>query len=313
MRLMSFADSTGRARLGVLDNGTVRDVTDALWPGDGAAGDGGWAGPVASPMRRLLTSGLDITAVARAVTAAPEADTRTLLPVMPDPSKIVAAPVNYRDHQAEMTQTVAIESMGVFLKAPSSLIAAGGEVRLPYHDRRFDQEGELGVIIGRTASDIPVGVALDYVAGYTCLLDMTMRGGEDRSVRKSFDSFTPLGPHLVTSDEVGDPSDLELRTWVGGDLRQRADLSDLIWDVPRLVHYISSVMTLHPGDVIATGTPAGVGEVTDGQRITVEISRVGRLEVSVSSSGASACPTLGHTSGPRPPSTVTPPRERHHA
>ena len=301
MRLMSFEDPEGAPRLGVDVDGELHDVTDAV--GSGPLGG-------LSPLRRLLDQGLDLSALAAAAAAGPLARVAQVLPVVPDPSKIVAAPVNYRDHQQEMTTDAAVDGLGVFLKAPSSVLADGGTVRLPYSDRRFDQEGELAVVVGRTASHVPAGSALDFVAGYTCLLDMTMRGGEDRSIRKSFDGFTPLGPYLVTPDEVGPVDDLELHTWVGGRLRQRADLSDLIWNVPRLIEYASSAMVLHPGDVIATGTPAGVGQVLDGQDVTVEITRVGRLSVSVSSAGATLCPTLGRDRGPLPPAEVTPPRER---
>ena len=300
MRLVSFVDRPGRSRLGAFDGELVRDVTEAVVPNRVTG---------LSPVRQALIEGVDLSAIALA--DCPPAQIEAVLPVVPDPTKIVAAPVNYRDHQEEMAQgATAIESLGVFLKAPSSLVADGGTVRLPYDDRRFDQEGELGVIIGIRASHVPREAALDYVAGYTCLLDMTMRGGEDRSVRKSFDTFTPLGPYLVTPDEVGTLDTLQLRTWVAGELRQRADISDLIWDVPQLIAYISSVMVLEPGDVIATGTPAGVGPVGDGDRVTVEITGIGRLEVTVSSEGAVTCPTLGRGSGPVPPKTVTPVRER---
>ena len=123
---------------------------------------------------------------------------------MPDPTKIVAAPVNYLDHQAEMNEAYHIDALGVFLKAPVlGPRRTGQTIRLPYTDRRFDQEGELALVIGRRARDVAVADALDHVAGYTCLLDITMRGGEDRSTRKSFDTFTPVGPYLVTPDEVG--------------------------------------------------------------------------------------------------------------
>jgi 2-keto-4-pentenoate hydratase/2-oxohepta-3-ene-1,7-dioic acid hydratase in catechol pathway len=297
MRILSFADSAGRWRLAVAGPGGVwRDVTSA------ALGPGAAEG-IVSPMRQFLSRQGSWASLASAARAGgtEKADIVTVLPPVPDPGKIVAAPVNYRDHQVEMSQTAAIDSLGVFLKAPSSLTGDGGTVRLPYHDRRFDQEGELAVIIGKTASGVPRENALDVVAGYACLLDMTMRGGEDRSVRKSFDTFTPAGPWLVTPAEVGDVAELELRTWVDDQLRQQARLADLIWDVPKLIAYVSSVMTLHPGDLIATGTPAGVGQVRDGQRITVEITRVGRLDVSVTGGGAVACPTLGKGRGPVPP------------
>lgn len=304
MKASSFSDSHGDLRLAVTDPaGTWRDVTAAALAGaDPRAGF--------SPMRHFLSRHGDWAQLATAAETAPLADIATPLAPVPDPSKIIAAPVNYRDHQHEMSQDTAVDALGVFLKAPSSLTGDSGTVRLPYHDRRFDQEGELAVIIGRPASHLSPEDAPDVIAGYTCLLDMTMRGGEDRSVRKSFDTFSPAGPCLVTPDEVGDVAELELHTWVDGQLRQRADLTDLIWSVPRLIAYISSVMHLHPGDLIATGTPAGVGQVHDGQQITVEITRVGRLHVTVSSQGALACPTLGKDRGPVPPRHVTPASER---
>ena len=296
MQLCSFLDDADSQRVGVVTAAGVVDITDQI----PATGQGG-------PMRRLLAADqlvatLDLTG--------PVIPHPRLTAVVPDPTKVVAAPVNYVDHQLEMTQDSHIQSLGVFLKAPSSVTAHGGVVRIPYTDRRFDQEGELGVIIGRRASHVVESQALGYVAGYTCLLDMTMRGGEDRSVRKSFDTFTPVGPYLVTPDEVGPVDDLELHTWVDGVLRQRADLEDLIWNVPRLIAYISSVMVLEPGDIIATGTPEGVGQVVDGERVAVEITNIPALEVTVSSIGAIPCPTLGKDKGPPPPTTLTPVFER---
>lgn len=302
MRLVSFLNGAGVPSVGVAVDGGVLDLTATLGP----------SGPhVVSPMRRLLaaTDG-DLGTLSEPAGPVLGRDDITLQAPVPDPTKIVAAPVNYVDHQAEMSQTVHVGSLGVFLKAPSSLVPDGGVVRLPYSDRRFDQEGELGVVIGRTASGVRAADALRYVAGYTCVLDMTMRGGEDRSVRKSFDTFTPCGPHLVTPDEVGPLDGLELRCTVNGELRQLARVADLIWDVPSLIEYASSVMVLHPGDLISTGTPAGVGAVEDGDGIAVEISGVGRLAVTVSSAGAGPCPTSGAGAGPVPPAELTPVRGR---
>jgi 2-keto-4-pentenoate hydratase/2-oxohepta-3-ene-1,7-dioic acid hydratase in catechol pathway len=296
MKLCSFLDDSGEHRVGVVTAAGVVDVTDQV----PAAGSGG-------PMRRLLAAGTDLSSLR---VDGPMAAQVRLLPPVPDPTKVVAAPVNYRDHQTEMSQDSHIDALGVFLKAPSSLIGDDDLVRLPYDDRRFDQEGELAAIIGRRASHVTPEDVDAHIAGYTCLLDMTMRGGEDRSLRKSFDTFTPLGPYLVTPDEVGPLDELELHTWVGGVLRQRADIRDLIWGVPQLVSYVSSVMELHPGDVVTTGTPAGVGEVRDGDDVTVEITRVGRLVSTVTARGAVACPTRGKDRGPRPPTELTPVFER---
>ena len=222
-------------------------------------------------------------------------------------SKIIAAPVNYRDHQAEMSTDSQVGALGFFLKAPSSLLDPGGTIQLPYHDRRFDQEGELALVIGRTARQVSEQDALSCVFGYTGLLDITMRGGEDRSTRKSFDTFTPMGPVLSTADEFGDPGDAELRCWVSGDLRQKASTRDLIWGVARLVSYASSVTTLYPGDVISTGTPAGVGPLIAGDTIRLELSGLGLdLTVQVAADHTIASPTSGHNRGPVPP--PAPPR-----
>jgi 2-keto-4-pentenoate hydratase/2-oxohepta-3-ene-1,7-dioic acid hydratase in catechol pathway len=237
--------------------------------------------------------------------AVPLGDVRLRVPVA-DPSKIIAAPVNYRDHQAEMSSDSQVGALGFFLKAPSSLLDPGGTIQLPYHDRRFDQEGELALVIGRTARHVSEQDALSYVFGYTGLLDITMRGGEDRSTRKSFETFTPMGPVLVTADEFGDPGDVELRCWVTGNLRQQASTRDLIWDVPRLVSYASSVTTLYPGDVITTGTPAGVGPITAGDTIRLELSGLGLdLTAAVAADAAVASVTSGHGRGPVPPPPPT--------
>ena len=205
---------------------------------------------------------------------------------LPRPHKILGAPANYRAHVEEMNNPNTIAEWGMFLKANSSVIGPGGTVRLPYSDVRTDQEGELAIVIGKTARNVSREEALDYVFGYTCVLDITIRSTEDRSTRKSFDTFTPLGPFVVTKDEVPDPDDLELKCWVNGELRQHSRTSLMIYSVPRLIEYASSVMTLLPGDVIATGTPEGVGALADGDRIAVEIEKVGRLEVDVTGKDA---------------------------
>jgi 2-keto-4-pentenoate hydratase/2-oxohepta-3-ene-1,7-dioic acid hydratase in catechol pathway len=303
MRYLSFTGDDGNQRAGIILPDTpdeIVDVTDAC-----RAGSGG-------PMRRLISMTAQgcpveqLTAGARRL----QRSGLTLLAPVPDPTKIVAAPVNYRNHQSEMSQDSHIDALGVFLKAPSSLAASGDVVRLPYTDRRFDQEGEFAAVIGRRARNISEDEALDHVFGFTSLLDMTMRGGEDRSVRKSFDTFTPVGPTIVSVDAAPDIDDMELHLSVNGVLRQRADLRGLIWSLPRLLAYASSVMTLEPGDIITTGTPEGVGQVFDGDHIALEITGLDPLEVSVSSEGAVICPTRGANRGPKPPQVLTPVAER---
>lgn len=225
-------------------------------------------------------------------------------PVM-RPSKIVAAAGNYVDHVKEMSADGhgplrTIHDQGFFIKAPSSLLATGGTVLLPYLDRRTDYEGELGVVIGKRASRVDEDQALDCVLGYTCLLDISLRGGEDRGYRKSFDTFTPLGPALVTADEVGDIAALELCTRVNGEIRQQAKLSQMILGVAQLISRISNTMTLLPGDLIASGTPRGVGPVAPGDHVEVSITAIGTLAVHVAArpaTGAEAPIARQHAGG----------------
>lgn len=202
------------------------------------------------------------------------------------PNKIIGAPANYLEHIKEMGAVKTVADLGVFLKAPTAIVGPGACVELPYSDRRTDHEGELAVVIGRQGRHIDRSVALDYVFGYTCLLDITVRGSEERSTRKSFDTFCPIGPWIVTADEVGDPGALGIRTWVNDELRQDGNTADLIFGVPELIAFASEIMTLSPGDVIATGTPSGVGPLVHGDSVAVEIERIGRLEVSVSAARA---------------------------
>lgn len=304
MKLLSFTqrDTPDLLRVGVSADESVLDLSALVPPG----------GPNdLSPMRRLI-GGCTLRELAYARDKAPaiSTDQIRLQPPVPDPSKIMAAPVNYIDHQHEMNESVHVDGLGVFLKAPSSVLAHGAIVRLPYLDRRFDQEGELAVVIGTRASHVDPDNAMNCVFGYTPLLDMTMRGGEDRSTRKSFDTFTPMGPCLVTADEIEDPAQLTLTCSVNGTVRQNTGVKDLIWSVPRLVAYASSVMTLLPGDIITTGTPAGVGAVADGDQVEVVIDRLPKLNVSVSAAGATTCPTRGADRGPVPPPVVTTLQER---
>lgn len=281
MRLVTY----NHGRVGYLADHRVVDLGD-LVGGYGQAG-------THSAMRRLLESWDELRHDLPPATAANSvalADTRLDAPI-PDPSKIVAAPVNYRDHKSEMEMTVDISDLAVFLKAPSSIIAHGGTIELPYADRRVDQEGELAAVIGRRARNVDKADALDHVVGYTGLLDITMRGGEDRSTRKSFDTFTPLGPWLVTSDEA-DPADaIDLDCTVSGEHRQSSNTKNLIWGVAELVSYISTVMTLEIGDVIATGTPSGVGPIAAGDEVSLTLSSIGTLAVTVASNDPGPSPT----------------------
>jgi 2-keto-4-pentenoate hydratase/2-oxohepta-3-ene-1,7-dioic acid hydratase in catechol pathway len=277
VRLAVFDDS----RLGLVRDGDVVDVSDL-------AGAGGARWPPVFLLRviedfdRLRPRLLDALERRSGV---PLDRVRLAAPVV-FPSKVIAAPVNYRLHIEEMRPLIkgelhAIERYGVFLKAPSSVVGPEATVELPFPDRRTDHEVELGVVIGRTARNVAAADAMRHVFGYTGVMDITVRGDEDRSTRKSFDTFTPVGPVLVTADEIPDPHSLQLQLWVNGERRQNGNTRDMIWDVPKLIEYASHVMTLNPGDLFSTGTPDGVGPLQPGDQVTMEVERVGRLSVKV--------------------------------
>src|SRR3990172_1334928 len=170
----------------------------------------------------------------------------------------------------------------VFLKAPSSIIGPSETVVLPnLPGREIHHESELALVLGKGGRNIPENEALSHVLGYTILIDVTLRGEGDRSRRKSYDGFTPMGPWLVSADEIGDPQDLDIRLWVDGTLRQSVNTRDMLVKIPGIISYVSSVMTLNPGDVITTGAPPGVGEIRPGQIMTVEIEKIGRMEIPI--------------------------------
>ncbi|MEA2547343.1 MAG: hypothetical protein QOI09_2616 [Chloroflexota bacterium] len=212
-----------------------------------------------------------------------------LLAPLPRPGKIVAIGRNYREHAAEEGVEPPPAPL-IFAKWPSSVVGPGAEVRWdPALTAKVDYEAELAVVIGRTARRVPVETALDHVLGYTCLNDVSARDiqfGDGQWVRgKSLDTFCPMGPALVTADEIGDPQDLAISCTVGDERVQDARTSAMYFGVAEIISYCSMSFTLEPGDVIATGTPAGVGVfrdpprfLGDGDRVAVEIERIGRLE-----------------------------------
>ena len=261
-------------RLGLVDGEQICDVTTALDVIPSARY------PV--PFADLLMLHLD--AVRAAVTELlPEAPrlplgaVRLLSPVA-NPPRIIAAPVNYLRHQAEASadggvnfaaDVKTIEEYGLFLKSSTSLVGPSQGVMIDFPQRRNDHEIELVVVIGREGRHIPKVHALEYIAGYAIGLDMTVRGPEDRSLRKSPDSFSVLGPWLTTRDEIPDPNNLRLSLLVNGVVRQQATTRDLIFNVQRLIEFASTFYRLHPGDLIYTGTPEGVGPIQDGDEVTV--------------------------------------------
>lgn len=208
-----------------------------------------------------------------------------------NPGKLIAAPVNYLAHVEESqqdpgihfgTDVTFIDRYALFLKATSSMVGASEGVEIHHDDgRRTDHEVELAVVIGQQARNIPIKKALEVVAGYTIGLDITLRGTEDRSYRKSLDSFSVLGPWLVTADELGSPDNLQLSITVNGEPRQMANTRDLIWNVAKLISVASHAYTLFPGDVIFTGTPEGVAPINRGDVMHAEIEKIGAMVVQV--------------------------------
>jgi 2-keto-4-pentenoate hydratase/2-oxohepta-3-ene-1,7-dioic acid hydratase in catechol pathway len=217
-----------------------------------------------------------------------------LLPPVARPTKLMAAPTNYRKHIEEMNHVAEahvggvrrfstdIGEAGIFLKANSSLVGPSEGIPIRFPDKRNDHEIELVMIIGREGSRIPRDKALDYVAGYCLGLDMTVRGPQDRSMRKSCDGYSVLGPWIVTADEIANPDDLPLSLKVNGETRQDTNTSYLIYDTRRLIEFASEYYTLYPGDVYYTGTPEGVGPVKPGDRLSGRsVDVLGELQIEV--------------------------------
>ena len=201
---------------------------------------------------------------------------------VPWPNKLLAYPVNYHDHATEMASRGLANLQGFFLKANSSLSGPADPIELPaLPGREVHHECEIALVIGKQGRQIPVEKALDHLFGYACLIDVTIRGKEERVMRKSYDSFTPVGPWIVTADEIADPFDINMRLWVNDELRQQANTRDLIVNIPQMISIASTAATLYPGDLIAAGTPAGVGPIWDGDIVTIEVDGVGRMRIPV--------------------------------
>jgi 2-keto-4-pentenoate hydratase/2-oxohepta-3-ene-1,7-dioic acid hydratase in catechol pathway len=273
-------------RLGIVEGGAVLDVSEAL-----AA-----IPPQQWPYRHGDALIANLPAVLeKAKSLAPRAPRQRLSsvrlrPPVANPSKIVNAPINYQAHidEAKRDQGIAhgrdiktIADWGLFLKSPSSLVGAGDAIALRFPERRNDHEVELAVVIGREANRVPRARALEYVCGYSIGLDMTLRGPEFPSFRKSIDTYSVLAPWLVTRDEVPDPNSLDLWLSVNGEARQRSNTRRMVYDVARLIEYATSFYTLHPGDLIFSGTPEGVGPVKPGDEIRAGIERIGEFTIRV--------------------------------
>jgi 2-keto-4-pentenoate hydratase/2-oxohepta-3-ene-1,7-dioic acid hydratase in catechol pathway len=219
----------------------------------------------------------------------PLASVALLAPVA-RPTKLIAAPTNYKKHIQEMdarrTETqfklsTNIGEAGLFLKANSSLVGPSEGVAIRFLDKSNEHEMELALIIGKPGSDIPRDKALDHVAGYAIGLDMTVRGPQDRSFRKSIDGYSVLGPWMVTADEIPDPDKVPISLSVNGVKKQDSNTDQLIYDCRKLIEWASSYYTLYPGDVIYTGTPEGVGPVKPGDVMHCVCPPVGEMDVPV--------------------------------
>ena len=241
------------------------------------------------PPEDALVANLELVSGATSTRTVPIAKAKLLSPVA-NPGKVMAAPVNYKKHLEEALADKGIHhgnlvgeihKVGIFLKASSSVVGPGEGVQLIKTDRRNDHEVELAVVIGMRGRNITPEEALSHVAGYCIGLDMTIRGPEERSMRKSPDSYTVLGPWLVTADEIPDPGNLEISIAVNGSVKQKASTREFILGVPQLIAWASSFYTLHPGDVLLTGTPQGVGPVRPGDVMEASLERVGSMRVEV--------------------------------
>ena len=299
MRLCRFDDN----RLGIVDGQTVRDVTAALevLPPQGYP----------YPAHDVLIEHLD-RVVSRARTLLPKArtvaiDAIKLLSPVANPGKIVAAPVNYEKHRIEAStdpglhgnnpgSAFSIHTAGLFLKATSSLVGPGEGVVICRPDRRTDHEVELVIVIGKRAARVTREQAMACVAGYAIGLDISIRGSEDRSFRKSPDTYSVLGPWLVTADEIPNPGSLELQIAVNGDVRQQSNTRLMILGVAELIEMASSMYTLYPGDLIFTGTPEGVSPIHPGDSIVATIASIGTMAVAVRADSTIAAPAMSASS-----------------
>jgi 2-keto-4-pentenoate hydratase/2-oxohepta-3-ene-1,7-dioic acid hydratase in catechol pathway len=290
VKLLNFV-SEGQIRLGIATDFGVLDVAAvaarfqaADVPGDTRDVIRGGTAALAT-LRRLVQMAEDVREDGLFL---PEKDLK-FAPCVTNPGKIICIGLNYRRH-AEETNTPVPEYPVVFFKFNNALNGHGNPVMLPPASSKVDYEAELAMVIGRKAKYVPREQALDYVFGYCNANDVSARDVQKRTSQwglgKSCDGFAPLGPYLVTADEVGHPNDLEIRCYVNGELRQHSHTSDMIFPCDEIVSHLSQYMTLEPGDVILTGTPEGVimgypperqVYLKDGDVVTIEIEKLGTL------------------------------------
>jgi 2-keto-4-pentenoate hydratase/2-oxohepta-3-ene-1,7-dioic acid hydratase in catechol pathway len=281
MKLVTFDNG----RIGVVSDGRLVDVSDLAAVVPGAWPPVGMVRFIAEfpALRPALADAL------RTRTSVALEEVRLEAPVQ-WPNKVIAFPANYHAHIEEMKDgagsgvisTYKASGQGFFLKANSSLSGpADGIVLPPLDGREIHHECELGIIVGKRGRGIAREDFRDYVFGFTCLLDMVVRGKEERVMRKSYDTFCPTGPWITTADEIEDFNNIGMTLLVNGEERQSAVTRDLIVDIPDMLAMASAVMTLEPGDIIATGTPAGVGPVSEGDVLEIVIDGVGSMKLPV--------------------------------
>ena len=284
MKLCRFDED----RLGVVVGNMVHDVTAAQ---DEIRKSARYDMKGDAVIAALPTWRPRIEEMAKTVAGKPLSSVKLLSPIA-RPSKTMAAPTNYKKHIEEMRSRTDlpkdatrmppnIEKAGIFLKSNSSIVGPSEGIPLRFLDRTNEHEIELVAVIGKQGTNIPKDKAKEYIAGYTLGLDMTCRGGEDRSFRKSIDGYSVLGPWFVTADEIANPDDVTVTLTVNGVLRQTADTKDLIYDIGRLIEFASSFYTLYPGDVYYTGTPQGVSPVKPGDVLRGKCDQVGEFEITV--------------------------------
>ncbi len=277
MRLVSFRHA-GASKFGAVVDGGIVDLsahTQARWSG----------------LREVLAAKMlpELARLAKGASADLKFTDVELLPVIPDPEKILCIGLNYASHVGEVGRALP-EVPSVFARLRNTLVPSGGNIVRPKASIAFDYEGELAVIIGERCRHVSRGRALSVIAGYTCFLDGSVRDFQKHSVTagKNFPATGPLGPWMVTADVVEDPQRLELTTRLNGNIVQRDTTDHMIFDVATIIEYLSTVTWLEPGDVIATGTPDGVGLgrtpplwMKGGDKVEVEISGIGTLNVNV--------------------------------
>jgi len=277
MRLLSFRHA-GASKFGAVVESGIVDLS--------ARTQGRWSG-----LRDVLTAKAlpELAALAKGATADLKLADVELLPVIPDPEKILCIGLNYASHVGEVGRELP-KVPSVFSRLHNTLVPAGGNIVRPKASIAFDYEGELAVIIGERCRHVPRARALSVIAGYSCFIDASVRDFQKHSVTagKNFPATGPLGPWMVTADVVQDPQRLELTTRLNGAVVQRDTTDHMIFDVATIIEYLSTVTWLEPGDVIATGTPDGVGLgrkpplwMKGGDKLEVEISGIGTLNVNV--------------------------------